>query len=172
MASSLSIPMLTSASNNFLESQSKLRRVLLSKGLWHVCDPDAMVLSRPTIKVEKGASQVPGYVDPTLAEHEDLLFQAEALQNHEVVLLMSNSLCFSLYHLLEPHPAPPDNELGRMVYLQIDSHFRQSSEWTKAEILHCWEAIPLSNPRDTVLSPGSFTKLSQQACPSRTTRQR
>jgi hypothetical protein len=62
---------------------------------------------------------------------------------------MSNSLCFSLHHLLEPHPAPPDNELGRLVYVQIDSHFRQSNEWTKAEILHRWEAITLSNPRDT-----------------------
>jgi hypothetical protein len=80
MASSLSIPMLTATSNNFLDFKSKLRRVLLSKGLWHVCDPDAMVLSRPTIKVEKGASQVQGYVAPTPAEHEDLLFRAEALQ--------------------------------------------------------------------------------------------
>jgi hypothetical protein len=74
--------MLTSTSNNFLEFQSKLRRVLLSKVLWHVSDPEAPVLSCPVIKIEKGASQVPGYVAPTPAEHEDLLFKVKALQNH------------------------------------------------------------------------------------------
>jgi hypothetical protein len=112
MASSPSIPMLTATSNKFLEFQSKLRRVLLSKEHWHICDPDVMVFTHPYIKVEKGASQVLGYLAPTPAEHDDLLFQAKVLQNHEVVLLMSNSLCFSLHHLLEPHPVPPDNELG------------------------------------------------------------
>ena len=56
MASTLSIPMLTATSNNFLEFQSKLRRVLLSKGLWHICDPAAMILTRPKIQIEKGAT--------------------------------------------------------------------------------------------------------------------
>jgi hypothetical protein len=149
MASSLSIPMLKATSNNFLEFQSKLRRVLLSTGLWHICDPEAMILTRPSIKVEKGATQVLGYVAPTPAEHDDLLYRAEVLQNHEVVLLVSNSLCFSLHHLLEPHPVPPDNMLGRADYLSIDNHFRPSNEWTKSEILYRWEAIALTNPRDT-----------------------
>jgi hypothetical protein len=72
MASSLSIPMLTVTSDNFLEFQSKLRRVLVSKGLWHICDPEAMILTHPSIKVEKGTTQVLGYVAPTPAEHDDL----------------------------------------------------------------------------------------------------
>ena len=58
MSSTLSIPMLTATSNNILEFQSKLRRVLLSKGLWHICDPEAEILTRPKIQVEKGANQV------------------------------------------------------------------------------------------------------------------
>jgi hypothetical protein len=69
MASTLSIPMLTATSNNFLEFQSKLKRVLLSKGLWHICDPAAMILTRPKIQVEKGATPVPGFDAPTQAEH-------------------------------------------------------------------------------------------------------
>jgi hypothetical protein len=47
-----------------------------------------MVLTRPTIKIEKGAAQVEGFVAPTPAEHGDLLMRAEIVQNHEVVLLM------------------------------------------------------------------------------------
>jgi hypothetical protein len=92
MASTLSIPMLTATSNNFLEIQSKLRRVLISKGLWQICDPAAMILTRPKIQVEKGATQVPGFVAPTPAKHSELLMKAEIVQNHEVVLLMANSL--------------------------------------------------------------------------------
>ncbi len=91
MASTLSIPMLTATSNNFLEFQSKLRKVLLSKGLWHICDP-AMILTRPKIQVEKGTTQVPGFVDPTPAEHSELLMKVGIVQNHEVVLLIANSL--------------------------------------------------------------------------------
>ncbi len=62
MSSTLSNPMLTATSNDFLDFQSKLRRVLLSKGLWHICDPSAEILTRPKIQVEKGANQVPGYI--------------------------------------------------------------------------------------------------------------
>jgi hypothetical protein len=123
MSSSMSIPMLTATSNNFLEYESKLRTVLLSKGLWHICDPDTKVLTRPTIKIEKGAAQVEGFVAPTPAEHADLLVRAEIVQNHEVVLLMSNSLDFSLHHLQDPHHVPEDTQLGRAVYLNIDRHF-------------------------------------------------
>jgi hypothetical protein len=141
--------MLTATSNNFLEYQSKLRRVLLSKGLRHICDPYTKVLTRPTIKVEKGAEKVAGFVAPTAAEHKDLLIRAEIVQNHEVVLLMSNSLDFPLHHLLDPHPVFADTELGRAVYLNIDRHFSQSNEWTKSEILHRWDTISLTNPRDT-----------------------
>ncbi len=36
-----------------------------------------------------------------------------------------------------------------MVYLAIDSHFRQSNEWVKQEILGRWETIDLTNPRET-----------------------
>jgi hypothetical protein len=75
--------------------------------------------------------------------------KAEIVQNHEVVLLMANSLCFSLHHLLDPTPMPIDTELGRSVYLNIERHFMQSNEWTKSEIKHKWDTIVLSNPRDT-----------------------
>jgi hypothetical protein len=50
-----------------------------------------MILTRPKIQVEKGATQVPGFVAPTQAEHSDLLMKSEIVQNHEVVLLMANS---------------------------------------------------------------------------------
>jgi hypothetical protein len=141
--------MLTSTSNKVYEFMAKLKKVLLAKCLWHVSDPSAAVVSRPVVKIEKGASQLPGYIAPTEEEQEALEFNAEALQNHEVVLLVSNSLELSLHHLLEPYPEPPLNVIGRMVYLQIDNHFRQSNEWTKQEILSRWEAIGLTNPRDT-----------------------
>jgi hypothetical protein len=143
------IPMLTSTSNNFYDFMTKLKKVLLAKGLWHVCYLTAAVISRPIVKIEKGASQLPGYIAPTEKLQEALEFNAEALQNHEVVLLLSNSREFSLHHLLEPYPEPPPNVLGRMVYHQIDNHFRQSNEWTKQEILSIWESIGLTNPRDT-----------------------
>jgi hypothetical protein len=65
------------------------------------------------------------------------------------VLLIANSLDFSLHYLLKPHPEPPLNVLGRTVYQAIDSHFRQSNEWVKQEILGRWESITLTNPRDT-----------------------
>jgi hypothetical protein len=55
------ILMLTSSSNNFFEFMAKLKKVLLAKGLWHICDPSASVVSRPTLKIEKGASSAPGY---------------------------------------------------------------------------------------------------------------
>jgi hypothetical protein len=101
------------------------------------------------VKIEKGASKVPGYIQPTEDEHSILEFDAESLQNHEVVLLISNSLDYALHHLLEPYPEPPLNELRHTVYLQIDNHFRQSNEWTKQKILARWENITLTNPRDT-----------------------
>jgi hypothetical protein len=143
------IPMLTSTSNNFFEFMAKLKMVLLAKGLWHVCDPSATVVSRPVVKIEKGASSAPGYQPPTEYEQSELEFNAAALQNHEVSLLIVNCLDFSLHQLLQPHPEPPLNQLGRTVYLQIDHHFRQSNEWVKQEILAQWENIALTNPRDT-----------------------
>ena len=126
-----------------------LKMVLLAKGLWHVCDPNAPVVTRHVVKVEKGATLDPNYVHPSEEEQEDLEFNAAALQNHEVVLLIANSLDFSLHYLLKPHPEPPLNLLGRAVYLAIDSHFRQSNEWVKQEILGRWERIVLVNPRET-----------------------
>jgi hypothetical protein len=141
--------MLTSTSNNFFEFMAKPKKVLLAKYLWNICDPTACVVSCHIVKIEKGASSVSGYIPPTEYEQSILEFNAVALRNHEVVLLISNSLAFALHHLLEPHPEPPLNELGRAVYLQIDNHFRQSNEWTKQEILARWENITLTNPRDT-----------------------
>jgi hypothetical protein len=149
MSSTLSIPMLTATSNILLEFQSKLRRVLLSKGLCHICNPEAEILTRPKIQVEKGANQIPGYIAPTPAEHTELLTKAEIVQNHEVVLLMANSLCFSLHHLLDPTPMPIDTRLGLAVYKNIERYFMQSNEWTKSEIKHKWDTIVLTKPRDT-----------------------
>ncbi len=143
MSSTLSNPMLTATSNDFLDFQSKLRRVLLSKGLWHICDPSAEILTSPKIQVEKGATQVPGYISPTPAEHSELITKAEIVQNHEVVLLMANSLCFSLDHLLDPTPIPIDTQLGLSVYKNIERHIMQSNEWTKSEIKHKWDTIVL-----------------------------
>jgi hypothetical protein len=160
MSSTLSIPMLTATSNNFLEFQSRLRRVLLYKGLWHICDPSAEILTRPKIQVEKGASQVPGYIAPTPVEQSELLTKAEIVQNHEVVLLMANSLCFSLHHLLDPIPMPIDTRLGLAVYKNIERHFMQSNEWTKSEIKHKWDTIVLTNTRDTY---SLMTKVFQDA---------
>jgi hypothetical protein len=143
------IPKLTPTSNNFFEFMALLKMVLLAKGLWHVCDPSASVVTRPAVKIEKGAAADPNYVPPSAMEQEDLEFNASALQNHEVVLLIANSLDFSLHYLLKPHPEPPLNVLGRTIYLAIDSHFRQSNEWVKQEILGRWESVALTNPRDT-----------------------
>jgi hypothetical protein len=39
-----------------------LKMVLLAKGLWHVCDPSAPVVTRPVVKIEKGAAADPNYV--------------------------------------------------------------------------------------------------------------
>jgi hypothetical protein len=126
-----------------------LRKVLLSKGLWHVCDPEAEIIIRPKIQVEKGANQVPGYIAPTPAEHSELLTKADIVQNHEVVLLMATSMCFFLHHFLDPTPIPIDTRLGLEVYKNIERHFMQSNEWTKSEIKHKWDTIVLTNPRDT-----------------------
>jgi hypothetical protein len=141
--------MLTSTSNNLFEFMAKLKKVLLEMGLWHICDPSASVVSRPHVKIEKGASKSPGYQPPTEDGQSILEFNTEALQFHEVVILISNSLDFALHHLLEPHLEPPLNELGRTIYLQIDHYFRQSNEWVKQEILARWESIVLINPRET-----------------------
>ena len=81
-----------------------LKMVLLSKGLWHVVEPSAAVVTRPKIKIEKSDQQSEMYVPPTDDEQEDLLFNAVALQNHEVVLLIAHSLDFPLHHLLKPYP--------------------------------------------------------------------
>jgi hypothetical protein len=126
-----------------------LKMVLLAKGLWHVVDPSAAVVTKPTVKIEKGAALAENYVPPTDEEQEDLQFNAAALQNHEVVLLIAHSLDFSLHYLLKPYPEPGPNHLGQVVYLAIDSHFRQSNEWVKQEILGRWESIVLLNPRET-----------------------
>ncbi len=80
------IPMLTSTSNNFFESMAKRKMVLLAKGLWHVCDPNASVLSRPIVKIEKGASSAPGYQPPTEIEQSAHEFNDAVLQKHEVVI--------------------------------------------------------------------------------------
>jgi hypothetical protein len=55
----------------------------------------------------------------------------------------------NFHNLLDPHPVPEDTQLGRVVYLNIDRHFSESNEWTKSEILHRWDTIALTNPRDT-----------------------
>ncbi len=65
------------------------------------------------------------------------------------MVLIANSLALSLHYLLKPHPEPLLNVLGRTVYLAIDSHFRQSNEWVKQEILGRWESVALTNPRET-----------------------
>jgi hypothetical protein len=114
------IPMLTATCNTFYEFMANLKMVLLAKRLWHVCDPSTSVVSRPFIKIEIGVKDAPGYVPPTESEQSELEFNAAALQNHEVVQLIANSLEFSLHHLLKP----PLNQLGHTVYLQIDHHFR------------------------------------------------
>ncbi len=98
------IPKLTPTSNNFFEFMARLKMVLLAKELWHVCDPSAPVVTRPVVKIAKGATLDPNYVYPSEEEQEDLEFNASALQNHEVVLLIANSLEFSLHYLLKPHP--------------------------------------------------------------------
>ncbi len=108
-----------------------LKMVLLSKGLWHVVEPSAAVVTKPKIKIEKSVLQAEGYVPPTGEEQEDLLFNAAALQNHEVVLLIAHSLDFSLHYLLKPYPEPALDCLGQVVYQAIDNHFRQSNEWVK-----------------------------------------
>jgi hypothetical protein len=126
-----------------------LKMVLLAKGLWHVVEPSAAVVTRPKIKIEKSELQSDGYVPPTEEEQEDLLFNAAALQNHEVVLLIAHSLDFSLHYLLKPYPEPPLDCLGQVVYKAIDNHFRQSNEWVKQEIIGRWESITLVNPRET-----------------------
>jgi hypothetical protein len=96
-----SIPKLTPTFNNFFVIMALLKMVLLAKGLWHVCDPNAPVVTRHVVKVEKGATLDPIYVPPSKEEQEDLEFNASALQNHEVVLLIANSLDFSLHYLLQ-----------------------------------------------------------------------
>ncbi len=143
------IPKLTSTSNNFLEYMAILKLVLLSKGLWHVVDPSAAIVTKPKIKIEKVDKESETYVAPTEDEQEDLLFNAVALQNHEVVLLMSHSLDFSLHHLTNPFPVPSLDRLGYTVYKAIDNHFRQSNEWAKQEIKGRWESLTLVNPRET-----------------------
>ncbi len=97
-----------------------LKMVLLAKGLWHVVEPSAAVVTKPKIKIEKGETQAEGYVPPTGEEQEDLLFNAAALQNHEVVLLIAHSLDFSLHYLLRPYPEPSLDRLGQVVYQAID----------------------------------------------------
>ena len=126
-----------------------LKMVLLSKGLWHVVEPSAAVVTRPKIKIEKSDQQSEMYVPPTDDEQEDLLFNAVALQNHEVVLLIAHSLDFSLHYQLKPHPEPSLDCLGQAVYKAIDNHFRQSNEWVKQEIIGIWESLTLVNPRET-----------------------
>ena len=122
-----------------------LKMVLLAKGLWHVVEPSAAVVTKPKIKIEKSELQAEGYVPPSGEEQEDLLFNAAALQNHEVVLLIAHSLDFSLHYLLKPHPEPALDCLGQVVYQAIDNHFRQSNEWVKQEIIGRWETITLVN---------------------------
>jgi hypothetical protein len=129
------IPLLTSTSNNYFEYKAKLKMLILAKGLWHICDPTAPMVCRPTVKIEKGAGAGPGYVAPTAEQQRLLEYNAEALHNHEVVLIMGTSLDFAMHFLLTPTPTPPLNELGRAVYLQIDYHFSQSTEWTKQDIM-------------------------------------
>jgi hypothetical protein len=143
------IPKLTPTSYKFFNFMAQLKMVLLAKVLWHVCDPSAPIVTHPVVKIEKGAATAPNYVPPRDFEQEDLGFNAAALQNHEVFLLIANSLDFSLHNLLKPHPEPPLNVLGRTVYQAINSHFRQLNEWVKQEILGRWESITLTNPRNT-----------------------
>ena len=126
-----------------------LKMALLAKCLWHVVDPSASVVTKPKVKVEKGESLAENYVPLTDNEQEDLMFNAAALQNHEVVLLIAHSLDFSLHYLLKPYPEPALDRLGQVVYQAIDNHFRQSNEWVKQEILGRWETITLVNPRET-----------------------
>jgi hypothetical protein len=42
-----------------------LKMVLLAKGLWHVCDLCAQMVTRPVVKIEKGAATAPNYVPPS-----------------------------------------------------------------------------------------------------------
>jgi hypothetical protein len=49
------------------------------------------VVSRPTMKIEKGVASAPSYVPPSAVQQETLEFNAQALQNHEVVLIMGNN---------------------------------------------------------------------------------
>jgi hypothetical protein len=143
------IPKLTPTSYKFFNFMALLKMVLLAKVLSHVCDPSAPIVTHPVVKIVKGAATAPNYVPPSDFEQEDLGFNAAALQNHEVLLLIANSLDFSLHNLLKPHPEPPLNVLGSTVYQAIDSHFRQSNELVKQEILGSWESITLTNPRNT-----------------------
>ena len=117
-----------------------LKMVLLSKGLWHVVEPSAAVVTRPKIKIEKSELQSEGYIPPSGVEQDELLFNASSLQNHEVVLIIAHSLDFSLHYLLKPIPEPPLNLLGQADYKSIDSHFRKSNEWNKQELLRKWES--------------------------------
>ena len=150
MSSHLTLPGLTSTSNNYPEFKSKLKQLLLSKGLWHICEPSTTVLTRPTIKIEKGADQAPGYKAPTDEEHQALLNNAQALQNHEVIAIIANALCFTLHHLLDPIPAPPVLKLGQVVYDKLENHFATANQWTKAEVQYTWENIALqANPKET-----------------------
>jgi hypothetical protein len=52
------------------------------------------IVSHPVVKIEKGATTAPTYVPPSDFEQEELEFNALALQNHEVVLLIANSDAF------------------------------------------------------------------------------
>ncbi len=45
-----------------------LKMVLLAKGLWHICDPSAPVVTRPVVKVEKGAALADNYIPPSEEE--------------------------------------------------------------------------------------------------------
>jgi hypothetical protein len=59
------IPKLMPTSNNFFEFMALLKMVLLAKGLWHVCDLCAQMVTRPVVKIEKGAATAPNYVPPS-----------------------------------------------------------------------------------------------------------
>ena len=67
------IPKLTASSTNFVEFMAILKMVLLSKGLWHVVDPSAAVVTRPKHKIEKYEQHSKQYVTPTDNEQEDII---------------------------------------------------------------------------------------------------
>jgi hypothetical protein len=116
-------PKLTPTSNNFFEFVALLKMVLLAKGLWHGVDPSAAVVTKPTVKIEKGATLADNCIPPTDEEQEYLQFNAAALQTHEFVLRIAHSLDFSLHYLFKPYLEPAPNHLGQEVYFDIDSHF-------------------------------------------------